>query len=178
MSYITPENLKKFSDKFPSDETLLQNYCDTAEQIIEEYLGYCPELKSYETVERGIGSMYFALEAKPIAELTAASANSSEIELANIKAIKNTNYIAFDDGSKFLCGVKYSVSYKAGYETVPAQIVTTGLQIASLLWESSGGNLAVTSTSFADSGSRTFQSFKPDRFLDKISLYRMAKVDY
>ena len=178
MSYITPENLKKFSNKIPSDETLLQSYCDSAEQIIEKYLGYSPELKTYETSERGIGSRYFALEAKPVTAVSAVSADGTAIDLTQIKIIKGLNYIAFDDESEFLRGVKYSVSYTAGYETVPSQIVTVGLQIASLLWESAGGNLAVTSTSYGDMGGRTFQSFKPDRFLDQIAEYKLSKVSY
>ena len=75
-------------------------------------------------------------------------------------------------------GKKYCVTYRAGYEEIPALIETTALQIASLLWESAGGNLAVTSTSFGDMGGRTFQSFKPDRFLEQIKDYKMSKVDY
>ena len=179
MSYITPETLKKFSDKFPEDETLLQNYCDAAEQIIEEYLGYSPELKEYETSERGIGSLYFALEAKPVVEVTAITADSENVDLSRVKIVKGTNYIAFDDDSFFARGVKYAVQYSAGFETIPAPIVTAGLQIASLLWESAGGNVSVTSTSFIDSASRTFQSFKPERFLEpNIGKYKLVKVDY
>lgn len=56
--------------------------------------------------------------------------------------------------------------------TVPEIIKTTALQIASLFWESAGGNLAVSSTSFADSGSRVFNNFKADRFLEQIAAYQ------
>ena len=178
MAYITPETLKKFSDKFPSDETLLQNYCDSAEKIIEDYLGYCPESKEYTTKIRGFNSKALPLEAKPISSVSEISADGESIDILNIQIIKNTNYIEFADNSTFLSSVTYDVTYTAGYSTVPAPIVTAALQIASLLWESAGGNLAVTSTSFIDSGSRTFQSFKPDRFLDTISIYKMPKVDY
>ena len=34
---------------------------------------------------------------------------------------------------------------------------------------------SVTSMSLADMGGRTFQSFKPDRFLDPLSGYRMPE---
>ena len=179
MAYITPEDLKKFSDKFPSDESLLQNYCDSAEKIIEDYLGYSPESQNYETSARGINSHFFPLEAKPVTEIASVTQDGETVDLSQIRVVKNTNYIAFDDDSKFLDGVKYTVNYTAGFSTVPAPIVTAALQIASLLWESAGGNVSVTSTSYLDSASRTFQSFKPDRFLEpNIGKYKLAKVDY
>lgn len=56
--------------------------------------------------------------------------------------------------------------------TVPQIIKTTALQIASLFWESAGGNLAVSSTSFADTGSRVFNNFKADRFTEQIEKYK------
>ena len=178
MAYITTGELKAFADKHPDDDTLLQGYCDSAEQIIENYLGYSPVLKEYTTSCYGLGSRCFALEAKPIVSVSEVTANGENVDLSSVKIIKDTPYIAFDDDSCFFRSVKYSVTYTAGYENIPQQIKTVALQIASLLWESAGGNLAVTSTSFADSGSRTFQSFKPDRFLDTISAYKMNKVSY
>lgn len=178
MAYITTEELKAFADKYPDDNTLLQGYCDSAEQIIANYLGYSPEVQEYTTSEYGLGSRCFALEAKPIVSVSAISADDTVLDLSTVKIVKNSPYIAFVDEAIFSRLIKYTVTYRAGFETVPQQIKTVALQIASLLWESAGGNLAVTSTSFADSGSRTFQSFKPDRFLDTISFYKMIKVSY
>lgn len=56
--------------------------------------------------------------------------------------------------------------------TVPALIRTVALQIGSLLWESAGGNLAVSSTSFSDTGTRVFNNYQADRYLDAISEYK------
>ncbi len=178
MAYITTKDLETFSDKYSDDESMLQNYCDSAEKIIEDYLGYSPESREYTTEARGIGSKFFPLEAKPVTEVSAVAADGESIDLSLIKIVKGTHYIALDDDSFFRSKVKYSVTYRAGYETVPAPIVTAALQIASLLWESAGGHLAVTSQSFADMGGRTFQSFKPDRFLETLKDYRLVKADY
>ena len=178
MAYITADMLKTFSDKFPNDDTLLAGYCEAAEQIVARYLGYSPELREYDTTELGIGAKCLALEAMPIVEVFSVAADGAEIEVEKIRVVKNRNYIAFTNNARFFDGVTYRVTYAAGYETVPAQIVTAALQIASLLWESAGGNLAVTSTSFADIGSRTFQSFKPDRFLDQIASYKKVDTSY
>ena len=178
MAYITPEKLKAFADKFPDDDTLLQGYCDSAESIVAKYLGYSPESKEYETQARGFGAKFFELESMPVTELLSVTKDGEEVALSLFRVIKNTNYLAYDDDSVFEDGKKYCVIYRAGFEEVPALIETTALQIASLLWESAGGNLAVTSTSFGDMGGRTFQSFKPDRFLEQIKDYKMSKVDY
>lgn len=178
MAYITTQELQAFADKYPEDDSLLQGYCDSAEELIENYLGYSPEEKEYTTTAYGLGSRCFALEAKPVTEITSISADGVSLDLAAVKIIQKKPYIAFVDEVIFSSSVKYSVTYKAGFTEVPQMIKSVALQIASLLWESAGGNLAVTSTSFADSGSRTFQSFKPDRFLETISIYRMPKVDY
>lgn len=62
--------------------------------------------------------------------------------------------------------------YETIKHTVPPIIRLTTLQIASLFWESAGGNLAVSSTSFADTGSRVFNNFKADRFLEQITAYK------
>ena len=69
-------------------------------------------------------------------------------------------------------GIKGYMLNPAGYQAVPEIIKTTALQLASLLWESAGGNLAVSSTTFADTGSRVFNNFTADRFLKQIAQYK------
>lgn len=63
-------------------------------------------------------------------------------------------------------------SYSTFISTVPEVIKTTAKQIGSLFWESAGGNLAVNSTSFADTGTRVFNNFTADRFLNQIVSYK------
>ena len=80
------------------------------------------------------------------------------------------------DDSPFIKGVKYTVTYTAGYAymQVPEVIRQVALQIAALFWESAGGNLAVSSTSYESSGTRVFNNFQADRFLKQIQMYKKA----
>ena len=40
------------------------------------------------------------------------------------------------------------------------------------MWESEGGNLAVSSTTYSDNGSRVFNNFRADRFLEELETYK------
>ena len=86
-------------------------------------------------------------------------------------AVASINQLTVDN-SIFEKGSRYIITFKAGFQTIPEIIKTTALQIASLIWESGGGNLAVSSTSFADTGSRVFNNFTADRFLKQIAQFR------
>ena len=68
------------------------------------------------------------------------------------------------------------MTYTAGWESVPQDIVEVAKQVGSLLWESANGNLAVNSTSFADTGTRVFNNYTPDRFLKNIDSYRIEEI--
>lgn len=192
--YITGEELQRFAGKICDDDSLISSYCESACDIVAEFLGYNPEAAEYETTREGAGAGVFRLEALPVTEIKAAKINGDEVDAGQFVAKnKKSPYIVFADGLKFESGSLYSFVYRAGYEnktitdengeesqisTVPTAIKTTALQIASLLWESSGGNLAVSSTSFAEFGSRVYNNFTPDRFLKNIDKYRIEKVDY
>lgn len=172
MSYITQEELEDFMGKFPDEgDTQPQNYCESAMETIRDFLGYDPEEKEYTTKIKGDNGELAPLEAFPISEISSFTVDGVEHNISELE-IYDKNYINFVDGSLFLKCHKYEITYKAGFENVPKLIKTTALQIASLFWESAGGNLAVSSTSFADTGSRVFNNFKSDRFLEQIEKYK------
>lgn len=172
MAYITQAELESFIGKIiDNDDFKPQQYCDSAMEMIRNYLDYDPELKEYTTVIRGDGGQIGVLEAFPIVEITALEVNGAAADPQVFEVLRK-NYIIFSDDSVFAAGNKYKVFYKAGFETVPSLIKTTALQIASLFWESASGNLAVSSTSYADTGSRVFNNFKADRFLEQIKEYK------
>lgn len=193
--YITKEELEDFVKKYPEDETLVAQYAKAAEEMIEKYLGYSPELKEYTTTRYGDNGRLFELEAFPLNELEKVAVNGNEID-ASMFRIKAKNYLEYNYGKGvFSSDSLYSLTYKAGFEViteeqtdtetsgtktvitenkVPSKIRTVALQLASLAWESEGGNIAVSSTSFADNGSRVFNNFKADRFLDEIKEYRLG----
>lgn len=193
--YITKEELEDFVKKYPEDETLVEQYAKAAEEMVEKYLGYSPELKEYTTTRYGDNGRLFELEAFPLNELEKVTVNGNEIDVSMFR-IKAKNYLEYNYGKGvYSSDSLYSLTYKAGFEVtteeqtdtetnetktvitqnkVPSKIRTVALQIASLMWESEGGNIAVSSTSFADNGSRVFNNFKADRFLDEIKEYRLG----
>lgn len=173
MAYITKDLLEQFMQKYPEDETLAQNYAAAAEEEIENYLGYSPEKKEYITARYGDGGKLFELDAKPLIELKSVTENSNEIS-SSLFRIKSANYLEYSYGKNSFSKDSFFVfTYTAGFEEVPQKIVTVGLQLASLMWESEGGNIAVSSTSFADNGSRIFNNFKAERFLTELDPYRL-----
>ena len=171
-SYITQEELEAFEKKFVKEgDEKPQEYCNAAMEMIEKYLGYNPEMQTYTTLIKGDGGALAALKSYPITEITGLKINGEDHEAEKLE-VENDNYVCFLDGSCFVKGNRYEITYNAGFSTVPYIIKQTALQIASLFWESAGGNLAVSSQSFADTGSRVFNNFKADRFLEQIAEYK------
>lgn len=174
MAYITQTDLEQFEKKVPREgDTSPANYCTAAEEMIANYLGYSPESKSYTSVVRADGGALLELEAWPITAITSITEDGTALEASAVE-VEKRNYICFADNSVFKKGAKYTVTYTAGYATVPEVIRQVALQIAALFWESAGGNLAVSSTSYESSGTRVFNNFQADRFLKQIQNYKKA----
>lgn len=182
MNFITKNDLYAFMNKFPDEQEQSQQsgaeefdgpetYCKSAMEQIADYLGYDPELQEYTQDVKGDGGTLAALQAMPVVSITALSVDGTEGDPAALE-VEKMNYICFKDNSIFQKGSRYTITFTAGYQTVPDIIRTTALQIASLLWESAGGNLAVSSQTFADTGSRVFNNFTADRFLKQIAKYK------
>lgn len=177
MTFITADDLINFAKKVPDDDdNSPQTFADSAMEIVEKYLGYNPEEQTYTTSKRGDGGKLFDLSAKPINEIKSAFIDGIETDVSLFSWEKNSHRISFLDDSNFQKTSIYEFTYSAGFESVPNIIKTVALQIADLLWESSGGNLAVSSTSFADTGSRVFNNFTPDRFLKQLDEYTISKM--
>ena len=174
MSYISQSDLENFEKKVTKEgDTQPEAYCRAAEEMIENFLGYSPEQKSYVSTIRADGGALLELEAWPVSTITALEKDGVAIDPTSVEVEKKC-YICFKDNSVFSKGSKYTVSYTAGYETVPEVIRQVALQIAALFWESAGGNLAVSSTSYESSGTRVFNNFQADRFLKQIQMYKKA----
>lgn len=172
MNFITKDDLVAFMNKIPdSEDTQPENYCKAAMETVADYLGYNPELQEYTQTVKGDGGALAALQAMPVNSISALTVDGAEGDPSSLE-VENMNYICFKDNSVFANGSRYVITFTAGWENVPEIIRTTALQIASLLWESAGGNLAVSSTSFADTGSRVFNNFTSDRFLKQIAKYK------
>lgn len=172
MNYITSDMLQSFMDKHvDNDDTKPAGYCNAAMEMVRDYLGYDPEQQNYTQTIKGDNGALAALCAMPVNAITGLTIDGV-VHSASEVEVENGNYICFVDNSVFQKGSRYVITFTAGFATVPEIIKTTALQIASLLWESAGGNLAVSSTSFADTGSRVFNNFTADRFLKQIAQYK------
>lgn len=172
MNFITKDDLIAFMHKVPdAEDSQPESYCKSAMETVADYLCYNPELQEYTQTVKGDGGALAALVAMPVNSITALTVDGVESDPSSLE-VEDMNYICFKDNSVFAKGSRYEITFTAGWETVPEIIKTTALQIASLYWESAGGNLAVSSTSFADTGSRVFNNFTSDRFLKQIAKYK------
>lgn len=174
MTFITRSELEKFTNKYPdSQDTNPDKYCNSGMEAVKNYLGYDPESQSYTQEIKGDGGVLAALQAMPITAITALSIDGTQADPTTLE-VQSENYVCFKDGSPFVKGSRYTITFTAGFpaQTFPDIIKTTALQVATLFWESAGGNLAVSSTSFADTGSRVFNNFTADRFLKQIAQYK------
>lgn len=147
----------------------------TAQNIVEEYLGYTAESGTRTDTVQGIGTNHLYLFAQPITAVTAVTYNG--ITLLST---------AFDIREKYLClkegvwpnGVEVTVTYTAGWTlgTVPDTVKMTILQIASLMLEESGGNIGITGKSM-DENSRTFINYTNyDKWLKKLDPLRIVRL--
>jgi hypothetical protein len=186
MSYVTVEELQKYSNVY-GDTILQQNYINSAEGIVNTYLGYSPTLHDYNQYFNGNGSHELQLKAKPIQGIINVEINNKSVPLSEFYFISNNEFMYFD--KLFPCGKRnIKVEYKAGWgitpdddianrEYVPSIITMTVLRIAAILQAESDSNIAVSSKSFADSGTRTFINYTSyDKYLLPISIYKLLVI--
>lgn len=176
MNFITADDLKQYQRKYTDSEeqdALVKTYCETGMEAVRGYLGYSPEAAEYTEERSGMDGLRLSLSA-PVAEILSVAADGEELDISLF--IASENYLKYKGRNLFRSDVLYTVRYTGGFKEVPARIRTAALQVASLYWESAGGNLAVSSTSFADTGSRVFNNWQADRFLQAIQDYRILRL--
>lgn len=179
MAYITVDMLAEFSGKYSEEGSAMpQLYVDAAMETVARYLRYKPEAADRSVTVYGDGSGSIALPS-PIIEISAVSVNGNPEDLDGWEWKKNYLRQRLPSGGfrTFTENDAVEIRYRGGFNEVPLKIVTTALQLASLYQESAGGNLAVSSTSFADQGTRVFNNFHEDRFLDQINEWRVYNTD-
>ena len=176
--YITVKMLEEFTGKYPEeDASMPQVYVDAAIDTVAKYLRYDPQASEIEFRTWGDGTETIVLPA-PCRELVAVCVAGVEQDITEWEPSRNYLRHRLQSGELeiFDSHQKIEVSFSGGYAPVPQKIVTAALQLASLYWESAGGNLAVSSTSYADQGTRVFNNFTETRFLDQINEWRIHNV--
>jgi len=171
----TIKELQDFTGVFENSESSQSElFLGAASDIIINYLGYDPTLQHYKKCFNGSGENYLRLETKPIQKI-------NEIEINGI--IEPLEEFYFDDDTllyrgskKFPEGIKnVLVDFDAGFENVPDLIKLTCLRIAAILQTEADNNIAITSKSFGESGSRTFYNFTNfQKYLLPISKWKLV----
>jgi hypothetical protein len=185
MPYVTVEELQKYSNVY-GDSDLQQSYIDSAENIVNSYLGYSPIFHNYIHCFNGTGTNELQLKAKPIQTIISIEINGEHVPLSEFYNTADSEFIYYN--KIFPCGKRnIKIEYNAGWGTsidnennityLPEIIKMTVLRIASILQAESDSNIAVSSKSFADSGTRTFINYTDySKYLFPISIYKLLVI--
>jgi hypothetical protein len=164
MSYVTVEELQKYSNVH-EDSTLSQNYIDSAENIIENYLGYSPLYKGYSSLLNGNGTKTIGLKAKPIQALLEVIINDINIPVSNF--IIENEFIYSKDILFFRGKKNIKINYFAGYN-----ILNDNEQIDDDITD--GGNAFSTFDDDVDGGNSKNHIIMPD--IIKMTVLRIATL--
>lgn len=165
---VTTNELQGFTGvEFESGNNIAELFIGSAQNIVENYLGYEIESKEY--------TKHFAL-------------HTSNIIKCGVKNITNVSEITIDgtlvedyyiDDDKIILkqpviSDNIIIKFTAGFsENLPQIIKLTVLRIAALLQTESNNNIGISGKSFID-GSRTFTNFTNfDRYLIACSKYKL-----
>ena len=165
---VTKEELLGYSGvEFESGNNIAELFIGSAQNIVENYLGY--EIESKEYIK------HFSLH----------SSNVIKVGVKNITAVKeitidgalSEDYYIEDDKiilSQPVISDNIIVKFTAGFgEDLPQIIKLTVLRIAALLQTESNNNIGISGKSFMD-GSRTFVSYTNyDKYLISCSKYKL-----
>jgi hypothetical protein len=186
MSYVSLEEFKKYTNIYGED-AIQQSYIDSAENIVNIYLGYSPTLHNYIHYFNGNRTSELQLKAKPIQSIINVEINNESISIPEFYIAIDSEFIYYN--KIFPYGKRnIKVEYEAGWgitpnddvvnsEYLPTVIKMTVLRIAALLQTESDSNIGVTSKSFADSGTRTFiNTINFDKYLIQISNYKLLVI--
>ena len=165
---VTKEELQGFTGvEFESGNNIADLFIGSAQNIVENYLGYEIESKEY--------TKHFALH----------TSNIIKVGVKNITAVKEItingtlveDYYIDDDKiilKQPVISDNIIVTFTARFsEDLPQIIKLTVLRISALLQTESNNNIGISGKSFID-GSRTFTNFTNfDRYLIACSKYKL-----
>lgn len=158
MSYITTTELKTYKGSQDDDNNLLAIYINSAEKIIEDYLGYSLELKEYVLYLSGIGTDRILIPVYPVYSISSLIIDGVEQNVDDF-LIDGKFIVSINSNNVFTDGINnIYIEFTAGFDTIPDVVKLTILRIATLLSLESEGNIGITNKSFSD-GSRTFINY-------------------
>ena len=167
---VTKEELQGFTGvEFESGNNIADLFIGSAQNIVENYLGYEIESKEY--------TKHFALHTSNI--IKAGVKNITAVSEITIDGTLVENYYIDDDKiilKKPVISDNIIVTFTAGFGVDFGEISKIKkLRIAALLQTESNNNIGISGKSFID-GSRTFTNFTNfDRYLIACANYRILR---
>lgn len=158
-SLITVEQLRAYTGNYEEDVLDLYTVvCESATDVVIDYLGFDPSFNDYDEVFSGIGDYKQYLKVRDIEGVYYLEIDGREIDLRNISY--KDDYIFTTNRKKiFTEGVdNIRVKFFAGMRKLPEIVTLTALRIAALMLQEFGSNIGISSKSFADQ-SRTFINY-------------------
>ena len=165
---VTKEELQGFTGvEFESGNNIAELFIGSAQNILENYLGYEIESKEY--------TKHFALHTSNI--IKAGVKNITAVSEITINGTLVEDYYIDDDKiilKQPVISDNIIVKFTAGFGVdLPQIIKLTVLRIAALLQTESNNNIGISGKSFID-GSRTFTNFTNfERYLIVCSKYKL-----
>ena len=164
----------------PEVNALKKQYLDTALSIVEEYLGYpLGRMRHYET-HTGISGNNVYTDAFPIIECYSMTLNGNPVLPLYITTMGDYLRVKFNEDHKsisFRDTDVIEIDYTSGYDVLPVIVKQTIFRIATLLKTEAGGNIGITSKSYADN-SRSFLNFTSfEKYLSPLSRMRRGLLN-
>lgn len=160
----------------PDDVKLKIQILDYAIEIVEAYLGYSLDEKTYDEEHVGTGTRKVYLYAQPVKNVFSVTVNGVELDPLSYETFGN--YIkTINQRDKFPKDSEISVEYIAGYgKRIPPIVTQTILRIASLALQESNSNIGTSGVSLPDGISRSFVSYANySKYLDP--LYKLKSFE-
>ena len=111
--YVDLKTFQKYSNVYSGDANLQKSYIESAENIVENYLGYRLVKKQYEFITNGTGTNELQLRAKPILKIVSVIINGAEFEADNFFS---ENEFIYNKNGIFPLGFRnITVNYIAGF---------------------------------------------------------------
>jgi hypothetical protein len=119
MSYVKVSDFQKYTGiRDQSKSNLQQAFINSAEEIVENYLGYTPMIQIYTHYFNGNGTNQLQLRAKPIRSLSLVEIEGRPMPLDEF-LYETDEFITYTNGV-FPYGLRnVRVGYVAGYENAP-----------------------------------------------------------
>lgn len=174
---VTVAQFEEYSGSFQADnELLFEAYIQTAQEVVEDFLGYKLEAEDRDLVISGTDTDAVLLGTKAVNSITSVTADGVA---ADVSAAHVNGEVLYIPDFIFPAGYRnIKVSANCGYTaaTVPRVILATILRIAGILFSESGGRVGVQSVSDSQTGSRTFMEIKFGKYLALIGKYQVVKL--